>query len=249
MKKNNKVIVLIGSSGLIGNKLCNFFINNSYIVVMADLKKNKDSSIIKNHSIFVKTNITNESSIKKLINITFKKFKKIDVVINCAYPKTKNWATTFINSSSTDLKKDLFNQIGSAILISRNFYSFFKKQGYGNVIMLSSIQSIKSPVFSHYKNTKMVSPIEYSAIKSGIIAIVKYMAKYSKNSNIRFNTISPGGIFNNQPKKFLTKYKKDCLNKGMLDPEDLISAFEFLIDDKSKYVNGQNIVVDDGWGL
>ena len=115
--------------------------------------------------------------------------------------------------------------------------------------MLSSIQSIKSPVFSHYKNTKMVSPIEYSAIKSGIIAIVKYMAKYSKNSNIRFNTISPGGIFNNQPKKFLTKYKKDCLNKGMLDPEDLISAFEFLIDDKSKYVNGQNIVVDDGWSL
>ena len=101
-----------------------FFSKNSYIVVLADLKKNINNSKTEDHSIFIKTNITNESSIKKMINITFKKFKKIDVVINCAYPKTKNWATTFIDSPSADLKKDLFNQIGSAILICRNFTIF-----------------------------------------------------------------------------------------------------------------------------
>ena len=75
------------------------------------------------------------------------------------------------------------------------------------------------------------------------------MAKYSKNSNIRFNSISPGGILNNQPKQFLNKYKKDCINKGMLNPQDLISAFIFLIDDNSKFINGQNIIIDDGWSL
>ena len=75
------------------------------------------------------------------------------------------------------------------------------------------------------------------------------MAKYSKNKNIRYNCISPGGILNNQPKIFLKKYQKDCINKGMLNPEDLHSAFEYLLSEKSKFVNGQNIVVDDGWSL
>ena len=35
----------------------------------------------------------------------------------------------------------------------------------------------------------------------------------------------------------------------MLDPEDLKGALLFLISDNSKYVNGQNIIVDDGWSL
>ena len=107
----------------------------------------------------------------------------------------------------------------------------------------------QAPSFDHYKDTKIKSPIEYSAIKSGIISIIKYMAKFSKNKNIRFNAISPGGIYANQPKSFLRRYKKDCINKGMLNPEDLVSAFLFLIDDGSKFINGQNIIVDDGWSL
>ena len=108
-------------------------------------------------------------------------------------------------------------------------FKFFLKQGYGNIILLSSIQGIRSPKFDHYEDTNLKSPIEYSAIKSGIISITKYMAKYSKNKNIRYNCISPGGILNNQPKIFLKKYQKDCINKGMLNPEDLHSALVLLL--------------------
>ena len=45
----------------------------------------------------------------------------------------------------------------------------------------------------------MTSPLEYSAIKSGIISITKYLSKYYKKRNLRVNCISPGGIANNQP--------------------------------------------------
>ena len=38
----------------------------------------------------------------------------------------------------------------------------------------------------------MTSPIEYSAIKAGVISITKWLAKYYKNKNIRINCISPG---------------------------------------------------------
>ena len=95
----------------------------------------------------------------------------------------------------------------------------------------------------------MNSPIEYSAIKSGIISITKYLAKFYGGKNIQINCISPGGIKNNQPKMFIKRYKKSCLSKGLLDYEDINPLVKFLLSDGSKFMNGQNIIIDDGWSL
>ena len=38
-------------------------------------------------------------------------------------------------------------------------------------------------------------------------------------------------------------------SKGLLDPEDLNEVISFILDEKSKYINGQNIIIDDGWTL
>ncbi len=95
----------------------------------------------------------------------------------------------------------------------------------------------------------MVSPIEYSAIKSGIISITRYISSYCKGENIRANCISPGGILDDQPESFLKNYMSTCSTKGMLDADDLNGTLLYLLSDYSKYTNGQNIVVDDGWTL
>ena len=63
------------------------------------------------------------------------------------------------------------------------------------------------------------------------------------------NCISPGGIKDGQPESFLAGYKNYALNKGMLDLQDLSGTLLFLLSDMSSYVNGQNIVVDDGYSL
>jgi len=47
----------------------------------------------------------------------------------------------------------------------------------------------------------------------------------------------------------LKAYKEFCLNKGMLDAKDVSGTVLFLLSDLSEYVNGQNIVVDDGFTL
>ncbi len=95
----------------------------------------------------------------------------------------------------------------------------------------------------------MISPIEYSAIKAGIISITRYLSKYCKRENIRVNCISPGGIFDNQPDSFVKNYNESCQNKGMLDAEDLIGTLLFLLSKQSEFITGQNIIVDDGWSL
>ena len=95
----------------------------------------------------------------------------------------------------------------------------------------------------------MTMPVEYAAIKSGLIQLTKYMAKYFKGMNIKVNALSPGGIFDHQPEIFLENYKMECSTKGMLEQSDLTGSLIYLLSDMSKYVNGQNIVVDDGFSI
>ena len=78
------------------------------------------------------------------------------------------------------LFEDLNKQLGSTILFATEFSKYFEKKNNGNLILISSIQGVRPPKFEHYNNLKMVSPIEYSAIKSGIISIIQYLAKYFK---------------------------------------------------------------------
>jgi hypothetical protein len=96
----------------------------------------------------------------------------------------------------------------------------------------------------------MVSPIEYSAIKSGIISISRYLAKYCKNKNIRINSISPGGLkSSNQPKLFIKRYTKSCTSKGLLNGSDISGLVLFLLSNQSQHITGQNLIIDDGWSL
>ena len=75
-------------------------------------------------------------------------------------------------------------------MISKIIINYFLKQKFGNLILISSIMGINNPKFETYKGTNMSSPIEYSAIKSGIISITKYLAKYYAKNNLKINCIS-----------------------------------------------------------
>ena len=61
--------------------------------------------------------------------------------------------------------------------------------------------------------------------------------------------MSPGGVLDGQPQLFLDRYNANCASKGMLDKQDLGGTLLYLLSDMSKYVNGQNIVIDDGFSL
>ena len=177
------------------------------------------------------------------------KKEKIDTVINLSYLKNKNWGKKFLKLKPNDVKENLFLQLGTIILTSQKIIDYFINKKKGNLILFSSIQGISAPKFSHYNNTNMSSPIEYSAAKAGIINMTKYIAKFCEKKKIRVNCISPGGVLDNQPKKFIKRYKESCLSKGLLDSNDLNGIVEFLVSEKSNFINGQNIIIDDGWTI
>jgi NAD(P)-dependent dehydrogenase (short-subunit alcohol dehydrogenase family) len=247
----DKVVAISGASGLIGGSFAREIIKNGGKVLLGDVNKADDliDELSEDKAFFIDLDATNVDSINDFFKIGIQKFGKIDAVVHSAYPRSNQWGAKFEDLKPEGLAEDLFAQLGGAILFSQSVISVFKEQGYGNLIHLSSIQGVSSPKFHHYSGTKMVSPIEYSAIKAGIVSITKYLAKYCSGQNIRVNCISPGGILDNQPEVFLQKYNNSCTSKGMLDAKDIVGTLIYLLSEQSQYVNGQNLIVDDGWLL
>ena len=253
----DKVVVVTGGAGLIGQEFIKAIIEQDGIAIIADINKEIGKKVKKQLSKeldtknidFIKLDITSKKSLQKCIKYLDDKYAKIDALINNAYPRNKNYARHFFDVEYDDFKENLGLNLGGYFTTSQQFAKYFKKQNYGNIINISSIYGVVAPKFEVYENTPVTMPVEYAAIKSGLIHLTKYMAKYFKGMNIKVNTLSPGGIFDNQPKDFLNKYKSNCLNKGMLDKSDLKGTLVYLISDMSTYVNGQNIIVDDGFIL
>ena len=117
------------------------------------------------------------------------------------------------------------------------------------LVNISSIYGVVAPKFEVYNNTKMTMPVEYAAIKSALLHLSRYVVAYVADSRFRVNSVSPGGIFDHQPNDFVSKYASNTNGKGLLDSGDVIGAIVFLLSDSSKYITGQNIVVDDGFTL
>ena len=253
----DKVVVVTGGAGLIGQEFIKAIIEQDGIAIIADINKEIGKKVKKQLSKeldtknidFIKLDITSKKSLQKCIKYLDDKYAKIDALINNAYPRNKNYARHFFDVEYDDFVENLGANLGGCIIPSQLFSLYFRNQGYGNIINISSIYGVITPKFEIYKNTSMTMPVEYAAIKSGLIHLTKYMAKYFKGMNIRVNAISPGGIIDGQSDSFLREYNMQCLTKGMLDKNDLNGTLVYLLCSMSKYVNGQNIVVDDGFSV
>lgn len=253
----DKVVVITGGAGLLGRVFVESVAANGGTAVVADINLDaakqtadqiKEKGSINNvHAISL--DITSKSSLTTAIANLETKFGKIDALVNNAYPRNKNYGRHFFEVEYDDFCENLSINLGGYFLASQQFGQYFKGQGYGNIINISSIYGLIAPRFEVYKNTSMTTPVEYAAIKSALLHLTKYMSRYFRGMNIRVNAVSPGGIFDHQPASFLREYKQFCANKGMLDKEDLAGTLIYLLSDLSIYVNGQNITVDDGFSL
>jgi NAD(P)-dependent dehydrogenase (short-subunit alcohol dehydrogenase family) len=253
MLQNEKIIVA-GAGGLLGSKLVSSILQQNGFVIALDIDMGAMKARLQslgvniNHSALkLETfDITNELS---CINF-FSSCDNITGAVNATYPRNKQYGRNFFDVTLASFNENLSLHLGSAFLFSQQCAAYFKKNTSKlSVVNISSIYGAIAPKFDIYENTNMTMPVEYAAIKSAILHLNKYIVAYVKDSGFRINSVSPGGIYDAQSEAFLSKYKEQCLGKGMLDVEDVLGAIIFLLSDQSKYINGQNIIVDDGFSL
>ena len=121
--------------------------------------------------------------------------------------------------------------------------------GGGSIINISSVYGMLSPDqrIYEYKEKPFNKPITYSVSKSGIFNLTKYLATYWAKKNVRVNTMTLGGVFNNQDETFLKNYSHKVPLGRMANENEYTGAILFLASDASSYMTGSNLVIDGGY--
>lgn len=253
MLKGKRVLV-VGAAGLLGREIVKSIIQEGGKVVAADISAEALESLsgTLGSRVFasVEIDITNEDSILSAIKFCENSMGGLDGAVNTAYPRNKNYGRKVFEVTYEDFSENLGCHLGGYFTFMQQCAVYAKQKGEPfSLVSMSSIYGVMAPSFEVYEGSNMTMPVEYAAIKSGLLHLNRYFASYMKGSGFRANSVSPGGLLDGQDERFLEKYNSHCMGKGMLEPSDITGAVNFLLSDNSRYMIGQNLVVDDGFSI
>lgn len=244
----DKVALVTGGFGLIGKEIVRGLSDFEASVCVADTNEHQMQGFTNLAAVnFQQFDITSEDSIHQTLKSIIKQYKKLDILVNCAYPRTGDWGARCEDVSFDSWKMNVNSHLGGYFLCCQKVAEQMKLQRGGSIINFASIYGVVAPDFSIYEDSTMTMPVAYSAIKGGIIAFSKYMATYYAKDNVRVNCISPGGVFDKQPDSFVERYSAKTPLGRMGSQQDMVGAVLYLASDASSYVTGHNLIVDGGW--
>jgi NAD(P)-dependent dehydrogenase (short-subunit alcohol dehydrogenase family) len=202
LKGRNAVVT--GGSGFLGKEIVKALSQAGAFVLNADLASPVD---LDNKTQFIYFDITDIENLERKISEIEKLLSKIDIWVNCAYPRTDDWGLKVENVKFNSFRKNIDMHLNSYSLSSKYVAEIMKQYG-GSIINLGSIYGQVGPDFSVYEGTDMSMPYAYSVIKAGISNVGRYLASYYGKNNVRVNTVCPGGVYENQEAAFVSNYSK-----------------------------------------
>ncbi len=188
--------------------------------------------------------LASEPSILRLRDEVMARTGRVDVLVNNAVLRPMRGTDDPAELWERSMK---VNATG-LFLITRAFGEVMAAAGRGSIINISSIQGMVGPDEWLYEEVDWDGFVpDYFFHKGGMINFTRYMAALLGPRGVRVNTISPGGLFNNQDQGFLWRYERRTFLGRMANDTDLKGAVVFLASDASAYVTGANLVVDGGY--
>lgn len=256
----DKNVLLTGSAGRLGTQFAHVLSGAGANVILVDMdnasNKKLERELISQYQTKPTAfcvDISKQNEMKQLTKKIISKYKKIDILINNAHfiPRTHPKRDT----SFEDYPLDLWNKttsvnMRSLFLCCQEIGRQMLLQKKGIIINISSIYGITGADQRIYGKSRLNSPAFYAATKGAMVNFTKYLAAYWQGKNIRVNTLTLGGVFDeklHKDKNFVKNYSKKTILGRMANKEDYDGALLFLASDASSYVTGINLVVDGGW--
>ena len=259
----SKIAIVTGATGLIGRYHCEALAEAGATVIVCDVDKNicdEFASSLGNDSRGFKLDVSRKESVEELRNFILINFGSIDILVNNAAindmfenPVSALEISKFENYPLEMWNKSIDVNLTGVFLCSQLLGIEMAKKGKGSIINIASTYGIVAPDQSLYKNemgkqTFYKSPA-YPATKGAVISFTKFLAAYWGKEGVRVNTLTPGGVENNQQEFFIKKYSGKTPLGRMAAPSDYKGAIIFLASDASEYMTGANLVVDGGFTI
>ena len=246
MKLDGRVCLVTGGSGGIGESICLEMAKQGAIVII-NYNSNKQSALeiaqkignIGFKSEIYKADVSDLDQVIEMVNSVYKKFGKIDILVNCAGITRDNLLMRMSEKQWDDV---ITTNLNGVFNTSKATVRYMIKQRYGRIINISSIVGI-------YGNPGQTN---YAAAKAGIIGFTKALAKDVGSRQITVNSIAPGFI-----KTKMTEFLADKTSlieerialRRLGKPEDVANLAVFLASEEAGYITGQVIAVDGGLAL
>ncbi|WP_236973539.1 SDR family oxidoreductase [Membranihabitans maritimus] len=249
-KLNGKIALVTGGAGILGKSIVEALAEAGATVISASRSATSGDSLVKEfrekgYTIHCMTyDQSKHESILGLKRDIKAAFGRLDIFVNNAVARPMKSYDGSISELELSMK---VNGTGN-IDILREMANLMESQNNGgSIINISSMMGMFGPDLSNYEGTKMgTPPPDYFFHKGGMINLSNYFAKILAGKNIRVNTISPGGIFNNQPERFLENYCKKVPLGRLANGSDIKGLIVLLASDAGNYINGENILLDGG---
>lgn len=183
------------------------------------------------------------ASVLELRDRIISRFGKLNVFVNNAVSRPMKGYHAPIGQFEESIR---VNATGMMFIL-REMSELIAKGGGGSVINISSMMGMFGPDLSNYEGTNMGGPPpDYFFHNAGLINLNRYMARIYAGKNVNFNCISPGGLFNNQPERFLQNYCSKVPLGRMANNDDIKGLIVLLASPAGAYINGENILMDGG---
>ncbi len=238
---SNKIAIVTGGARGIGKAIVTKLALNGYTVILDYNKSEKEAKIIEKEfkNIYaIKADVSNYEKVKKLVEFTINKFRRIDLLVNNA---GIDLVSTINDTSIEDFDKIIKNNLYSAFYTSKEVSKYMIREKEGNIVNISSIWGIIGASCE----------MAYSVSKAGLDCMTKSLAKELGPSNIRVNSIAPG-IIDTDMNNFLSlEEKNNIISEIPLQkigqPSDVADTVLFLTN--NSYITGQVIQVNGGWNI
>jgi len=258
----NRIIVITGGLGQIGRQYASALTRSGARVAILDLAEDPGQALNtinapQNHLFYVQADVTQRASLEQALSRIQGHWGAPYGLVNNAgldsppnAPAEENGPFETYPESSWD--RIMTVNVKGVMLCCQVFGQAMAEAGRGSIVNIGSIYGLVSPdqrIYDYRKESgaPFFKPIAYSASKSALLNMTRYLATYFAPKGVRVNTLTLGGVFNNQDKRFLTGYCARVPLGRMARPDEYNGAVIFLMSDASAYMTGANIIMDGGW--
>jgi len=242
-----RLVLISGGLGVLGQSYAKVLHEDKFDILNLDIKETENAENTIGE--FYQCDISKENEVNELKKYLLSSNPEIYGLVNNASCQPEGFGDELEDYSVDTYRKVLDVNLVGSLLLTKVVIPFMKKQQFGSIINIGSIQGVVAPTFEIYEGMNITSPLVYSVAKAGMIHSCKWIAaKYGK-WNIRCNAISPGGLGDSQRggAEFSKIYSSRTPLGRMAQSNEIAEVVRFLISDRSKYITGQNILVDGGW--
>jgi NAD(P)-dependent dehydrogenase (short-subunit alcohol dehydrogenase family) len=259
----DRVAVITGGAGLLGGEHAEAIASAGGTPVLVDIRPAEDRAraLAQAYGLPVaalEADITSEPDVERVLAEVLERYGRIDILINNAANNPQVDAAAELEWSRLEhfpleqWDDDLRVGLTGALLCSRVVGAELARRGGGVILNIASDLAVIAPDQRLYRrddrtnDEQPVKPVSYSVVKTGLLGLTRYLATYWADAGVRVNSLSPGGIFVDQPSEFVQRLTNLIPLGRMAERDEYRGTVVFLCSDASRYMTGQNVIVDGG---